>query len=297
MTVVLGAVWASGCAAVRSRLSRLIATALTIFLLTSPLGDWGEQARADGGAPRADDWITINKDYSSQRYVDLDQIMPRNVGRLKEVCEIQLNEPNLFSTGLLKVGRTLYVNLAQATYAFDAATCDLRWLYPINYQKTPGTGNNRGSAYLDGSIFRGTPDGYVIALDANTGEPLSTWPTGGVLAADTSKGETFVSAPIAWQGKVFIGIGISDNGIAGRLMAFDSKTGHQLWSFQTTLPNPTGAPANAGGGLWSTYSLDPNTGEVFAGVANPYPDFNRDLDNPPGSVAFTNSVISVDAGS
>jgi len=36
---------------------------------------------------------------------------------------------------------------------------------------------------------------------------------------------------------------------------------------------------------------------VFAGVANPYPDFNRDIDNPPGSIAFTNSVISVDAAS
>ena len=98
---------------------------------------------------------------------------------------------------------------------------------------------------------------------------------------------------------MFIGIGISDNGIAGRLMAFDTKTGQQLRSFQTTLPDPaTGAPAKVGGGLWSTYSLDPNTGEVFAGVANPYPLFNRDMtDVPQGSIAFTNSVISVDAAS
>jgi glucose dehydrogenase len=36
----------------------------------------------------ADDWFTINKDYSSQRYVDLDQITPANVGELKEICEI-----------------------------------------------------------------------------------------------------------------------------------------------------------------------------------------------------------------
>lgn len=28
----------------------------------------------------AQDWTTINKDYSSQRYVDLDQITPQNVG-------------------------------------------------------------------------------------------------------------------------------------------------------------------------------------------------------------------------
>jgi alcohol dehydrogenase (cytochrome c) len=265
-----------------------------MFAVLIALGSSLLSTTASGGD---DDWFTINKNYFGQRYVDLDQITPQNVGNLKEVCEIQLNENSLFSTGLLKVGRTLYVTLARLTYAIDAATCDLLWLHAINYQTTPITGNNRGAAYLDGSIFRGTPDGYVIALDANTGEPLPTWPENGVLAANVGNHETFVSAPIAWQGKVFIGIGISDEGIAGRLMAFDAKTGNPLWSFQTTLPGPDGEPAIAGGGLWSTYSLDPNTGEVFAGVANPYPDFNRDMDNPPGSIAFTNSVISVDAAS
>ena len=279
--------------------SRVTGLALVWFalLLLWLIPAFGEKARADGVAPRADDWTTINKDYSSQRYVDLDQITPQNVGKLKEVCEIRLNENSLFSTGLLKVGRTLYVTLSRLTYAIDAATCDLRWLHTITFQAMPRTGNNRGSAYLDGAIFRDTPDGYVIALDAKTGEPLSTWPPGGVLAADTGNNETFVSAPIAWQGKVFIGIGISDEGIAGRLMAFDAKTGKELWSFQTTLSDPTtGKPAEAGGGLWSSYSLDPNTGEVFAGVANPFPDFNRDGDSK-GTIAFTNSVISVDAAS
>jgi glucose dehydrogenase len=42
-----------------------------------------------------EDWITMNKDYSSQRYVNLDQINPGNVGSLKEVCEAQLNEREL----------------------------------------------------------------------------------------------------------------------------------------------------------------------------------------------------------
>jgi alcohol dehydrogenase (cytochrome c) len=284
---------ASACVWTRSRFCQLSSIFLALLLLCS-ISSRGQAPAAGGTAPQPDDWITVNKDYRSQRYVDLDQITPANVANLKEVCEIQLNEPNLFSTGLLKVGRTLYVTIAQATYALDAATCDLRWRQPVTYVHTPGTGNNRGAAYLNGSIYRGTPDGYVIALDATTGQPLSTWPPGGVLAADTSKGETFVSAPIAWRGKVFIGIGISDEGIAGRLMAFDAKTGNELWNFQTTLEGPNGEPANAGGGLWTSYSLDPKTGEVFAGVANPYLDFNRTMDIP-GTIAFTNSVISLNA--
>jgi alcohol dehydrogenase (cytochrome c) len=281
---------------IKSGLACLVTVLFAGFFLCQ-VGTRAEETNTTGSGPRSDDWFTINKNYFGQRYVDLDQITLNNVGTLKEVCEIQLNENSLFSTGLLKVDRTLYFTLPRLTYAIDAATCDLRWLHPITYQTKPMSGNNRGSAYLDGSIFRGTPDGYVIALDANTGEPLPTWPQNGVLAADANNNETFVSAPIAWQGKVFIGIGIGDSAIAGRLMAFDAKTGNELWSFQTTLPGPDGTPAKAGGGLWTTYSLDPKTGEVFAGVANPYPDFIRDTDNPPGSIAFTNSVISVDAAS
>ena len=65
------------------------------------------------GSARADareDWITVNKDYTSQRYVDLDQITPENVRQLKPVCEIELNEPSWFTSGLLMVGRTLYAS-------------------------------------------------------------------------------------------------------------------------------------------------------------------------------------------
>jgi hypothetical protein len=56
------------------------------------------------GAPAADDWFTMNKDYSAQRYVDLDQITPENVGGLREVCEVELNQPVFFTSGLVMAG-------------------------------------------------------------------------------------------------------------------------------------------------------------------------------------------------
>jgi outer membrane protein assembly factor BamB len=71
----------------------------------------------------------------------------------------------------------------------------------------------------------------VIALDAKTGQVL--WNALG--AADPTKHEAFNSAPIAWQGKVFIGISVGASGTAGRLMAFDANTGKVLWHFETTL--------------------------------------------------------------
>ncbi len=233
-------------------------------------------------ADQAEDWITINKDYSSQRYVDLDQITPANVGELKEVCEIQLNQLDWFSSGVLKVGRTLYVTTALATYALDAATCELRWPQVIDAKQPPANLKIRGAGYLDGTIFRGTADGRMLALDAQTGQVV--WDVQG---ADPTRQESFVAAPIAWQGKVFIDIGTSDLGVRGRLMAFDAKTGQELWRLDTTLGT------DQGGGFWTSVSLDPQTGEVFGPVANPYPDYSGD--DRPGPNLYTDSVIAVNA--
>jgi glucose dehydrogenase len=267
-----------------------ILSALLAITVSLPAPDI---AAADGSA--SDDWITINKDYSGQRYVDLDQITPQNAGNLKEICELQLNQPTFYSTGLLKVGRTLYVGTNGFTAAFDAATCQLRWRSPVVLQSNVGTANHRGEAYMDGKIFRSNPDGRLIALDAKTGESL--WGAQAAIATATPA-ETLVAAPIAWRGKVFIGIAVGDFGTAGRLMAFDAKDGTKLWSFNTTLGFPSG------GAFWTTFSLDPTTGEVFGPVANPYPDLSRfanpEFPPPAGDLAvtkYTDSVISVDAKS
>ncbi len=246
------------------------------------------------------DWITMNKDYSSQRYVDLDQITPGNVGALKEVCEVRLDEPGtaVYTSGLLMVGRTLYVNTLRATYAIDAATCDPIWRYEITFKKAPHGFASRGSGYWDGKLFFGTVDGQLIALDAGTGKPL--WDVQNAIGP----GEDFISAPIAWDGKVFIGIGVSDEGIRGRFMAFDANTGKELWRWYSiplgnepgadTWHNPPAVPP-AGGGFWASSSLDPTTGEVFAPVANPFPDYIASL--RPGANLFTNTVVSLNTDS
>src|SRR5215472_16619660 len=132
----------------RSRIGQLISVSLTLFLLASPLGVWADDVASEPTGPRSDDWITINEDYSSQRYVDLDQITPRNVDKLKEVCEIQLNEPVYFNSGIVKVGRTLYTTTFRGTYAFDAVTCDLRWRNVIQFDRRFAGLSNRGVGYL-----------------------------------------------------------------------------------------------------------------------------------------------------
>jgi alcohol dehydrogenase (cytochrome c) len=242
------------------------------------------------------DWFTMNKDYSSQRYVALDQITPANVGSLKEICEVRLDEPAtaVFTSGLLMVGRTLYVNTLRATYAIDATTCNLVWRYQIPFKGELHNLASRGSAYWDEKIFFGTADGQVIALDAATGKLV--WNVENA----TGHGETFISSPIAWDGKVFLGIGVSDEGIRGRFMAFDANTGKELWRwYSIPIGDEPGAESwgnhpsvpPAGGGFWTSYSLDPMTGEVFVPVANPYPDYIES--DRPGANLYTNSVVSL----
>lgn len=276
-----------GSAALWRWFCRLLCAGFWAFLLVCPIGVSGQEASSAAQRSGGDDWITINKGYRSHRFVDLTQITKNNVNKLNEICEIQLNEPTFFSSGLLKIGRTLYVNTYRTTYAIDATNCRLRWLHQIKIKNAVSTNNSRGSAYLDGRLFRGTPDGRLIALDANTGKRL--W--GNTTAANPTLHEAFVSAPIAWNGKVFVGIAVGDAGIAGRLMAFDAKTGEEVWNppFDTTLG------FNAGGGFWTTYSLDPRTGEVFGAVANPFPDFFRDGAADEEVTRYTDSVISVNA--
>jgi hypothetical protein len=78
----------SGFALACSRLCRLAFPWFTVLLLICPIGGSGQETPTATGGHSEDDWITINKDYSSQRYVDLDQITPKNVGQLREVCEL-----------------------------------------------------------------------------------------------------------------------------------------------------------------------------------------------------------------
>ena len=68
-----------------SRRCSLTRVCLTVGLLLSSLS----------AAAVAQDWTTINKDYSSQRYVDLDQITPENVGELEGILRISAQRSRL----------------------------------------------------------------------------------------------------------------------------------------------------------------------------------------------------------
>jgi PQQ-dependent dehydrogenase (methanol/ethanol family) len=245
------------------------------------------------------DWSTYNRTLEGNRGSPLAEIDTANVARLRPVCTFDLGERAAFQTGPIVVGGTMYLTTAERTYAVDAANCKLRWKYTYKYHPHPDFDLkvNRGVAYADGRLFRGSNDGRLYALDARTGEAL--W---NVVAGDVKRGETFPAAPIAWGGLVFIGNAGGDNfGVTGRMMAFDAETGGRVWSFgltpelgeaSRTWPPSTEVIPKGGGATWTSYALDTLAGSVFLSTGNAAPDFLDEV--RPGTNLHTYSVVELD---
>jgi alcohol dehydrogenase (cytochrome c) len=242
-------------------------------------------------------WPTYNNGLDGQRFSPLQEINAGNVDRLTEVCRVRVDRATPFQAGLVMIDGVLYGTTTHKTFAFDAITCALRWEHDYEPEDKEVFPTNRGVAVKDGLVFRGTPDGRLLALEAATGK--LRWKTA---AGNPNVGEFLSSAPVAWQGLVFIGTAGSDWGIRGRMMAFEAATGREVWRFNTI---PRGdevgadswqsdvAAKTGGGGMWSTYTLDTATGELLIPVGNPAPDFAPAY--RPGTNLFTNSVVVLDA--
>src|SRR5712691_9093130 len=120
------------------------------------------------------DWPSYNRTLTSERYAPLDQINKSNVSRLKQLCVFDLDVDVSFQAGPIVIGRTMYVTADRETLAVDALTCQQKWRVREE-GASPALRVNRGAAYLDGRLYRGTGDGDLLAYDAATGARL--WKT------------------------------------------------------------------------------------------------------------------------
>src|SRR5499426_2209172 len=177
-------------------------------------------------SPAAADWPSYNKTLTSERFSDLSQINTKNVAKLKVLCTYDTGRLTSFETGPIMVEGALIGTTEFDIFSIDPSTCAENWRtheeYPAYIIPT-----NRGAAYLDGRLFRGTQDGRVLAYDLKRGKRL--WET---TIADAKKGEVVPAAPIAWEGLVFIGNAGGDfKGAKGHMYALDAKTGKIVWQF------------------------------------------------------------------
>ena len=185
-------------------------------------------APSPGASPAVEeDWPSYNKTLTSNRFSQLSLINKGNVGNLKVLCTYDTGQYTGFTTGLIEVNGALIGTTEYDIFSLDPANCHQNWRTHEDYTPATPQGVNRGAAYMDGQLFRGTQDGRVLAYDFKTGKRL--WETA---VADPKKGETTPAAPIAWDGLVFIGNAGGDiKGVKGRMYALDAKTGKIVWEF------------------------------------------------------------------
>jgi alcohol dehydrogenase (cytochrome c) len=265
----------------------------------------GESAQSsDGGS-----WPSYNRTLTSERYSPLDTINARTVHDLKVLCSYDTRLRESFETGPLMVEGALIGTTALDIFSIDPSNCRENWRTHEDY-KVRTLGLNRGAAYLDGRLFRGTMDGRVLAYDFKTGARL--WAAS---LADRN-GEIVDAAPIAWNGRVYVGVATGFKGMKGRMYALSAATGSILWETYLVPRNasdPNRGPAGAmpqsaaatwknapdvpisGGGTWTSYTLDPATGRLYVPAANPSPDYVSSLRE--GENLYTDSVVILDANS
>jgi alcohol dehydrogenase (cytochrome c) len=247
------------------------------------------------------EWLTYSGSLSGWRYSPLSEITPANVShlRVRWVYQSSSPEPKFEATPLV-VGDTIFVTEPPATVlALNAMTGKVVWTYrrPIHVDVPVCCGvQNRGLAILENSVFFASLDGYLIAINADTGNVK--WQT---RVVSPSEGFSLSGAPLVVNHSVVVGVAGAEYGIRGFLAAYDVTTGQQKWKFNT-IPEPGEAGHETwrgdawkigGGSTWVTGSYDPSLDLIYWGIGNPAPAFSGD--GRPGDNLFTDSVVALNA--
>ena len=264
----------------------------------------------------------------------LDQINKDNFSKLQVTWRLNTDvfgprPDTLYSATPLMVGGVLYstVGTRRAVVALNAATGELLWMHAEDEgprgQNAPRSGAGRGVSFwssTDGSdqrIIYVTPGYRMLALNAKTGVPISTFGQDGVVdlklendqeldlvTADLGLNSTpLVAGDVVVVGSAqrFSGAPRTMNNAKGYVRAFDVRTGKRLWIFHT-IPKPgefgydtwenDSALKNGNNGVWAQMSADLELGLVYLPVEMPTGDYYGG--NRPGNTLFDESLVALD---
>ena len=293
------------------------------------------------------EWPTYAGDLGGTKYSPLDQIDASNFSDLEiawrwrsadadldldtlRAIHPDLSILNLRVTPLMVDGVVYAVTPMRLAVALDAGTGAMRWIHnPQAIRATKHAINTsnyltRGLAYWaeDGEarIFYGTPDGYLLALDARTGEPVLSFGRNGRVDLTTEiprggRGTTdhdgnpwisITSAPIVARGIVVTPMSISDQPITkeqppGWVKGIDARTGETRWVFRTVpqaddFGNDTWQNESwrytGGTNVWSAFSVDDELGYIYLPTGTPTNDYYGG--HRPGDNLFAESLVALD---
>jgi alcohol dehydrogenase (cytochrome c) len=155
---------------------------------------------------------------------------------------------------------------------------------------------NRGVSILGNTLYMGTIDAHLIALDARDGKLL--WD---IEVAKAEAGYAITHAPLIVKNKVIVGTAGGEFGIRGFIAAYEAATGKEAWRFYT-IPGPDepghetwegDSWMHGGASVWVTGSYDPDLNLTYWGIGNPGPDWNGD--KRAGDNLYSSSVVALDA--
>ncbi len=239
--------------------------------------------------PSAGDWLTWRRTLDSQGYSPLQQIDRSNVKNLRVAWSWSLPPGPNTAAPLVHDGVMFVQGFTDQVEALDAVTGDLLWHWqrPLPQGAVPAV--KKGIAIYGDTIFAGTSDVHVVALDALTGK--LRWDT-----AIGMQGMRLTGGPVVAKGKVILGTTGQLPG-GNFIVALDAETGAEAWRFRT-IPRPDEPGGNTwnglpddkrtGGSAWVPGSYDPELNLVYFGAAPTY-------DTGPLRIASTEPGITNDA--
>ena len=244
-------------------------------------------------------WLTYSGQYNGQRYSRLDQINTENVDQLRVKWVRQFKITELFETSPLVVDGVMFLTLPEnKVWALDARTGLPFWNSSHRLPKRLAIccGKvNRGLGILGETLYMGTLDAKLVAIDSKSGQVRWT-----AVVGDTKKGHSITGAPLIIKDMVLTGIAGGEYGIRGYVDAYDAKTGQRRWRTHV-IPGP-GEPGHdtwegdswkiGGASTWMTGSYDPELNLLYWGIGNPGPDWNGEVRK--GDNLYSDCVLAID---
>lgn len=281
--------------------------------LAQPAGSI-DTARLLNAASEPGMWLTGGRDYQQSYFSPLTDINKENVTELGYAWHYETDTTSgLEATPIVVDGRMYTSGPRGAVYALDAATGQELWRFEPEiddnfFRKVCCGIVNRGVAVWRGSVFVGSLDGWLIALDANDGEV--TWKVDTLI--DRERGYTITGAPYIAAGKVIIGNSGAELDARGYITAYDIATGEQSWRFYTVPGNPALEfehpelemaaatwstdslwEVGLGGTVWDAMAWDPELDLLYVGTGNATP-YARKLRSPDGGDnLFLASILAI----
>jgi len=289
----------------------------TVFGLASHMAFAALQANSAGLTEPGDEWLNYGRDYTEQRYSPLETIDTNNVDKLGLAWSFTFPTNRVMeSTPLVHKG-VMYVTTSWSrVFAFNAKTGEALWEFNPEVPKEHLINSccgpvNRGVALWtqngETSVFVGSFDGRLIALNAETGE--QRW---SIRTTPENSHYTITGAPRVVDGKIIIGNGGAELGARGYVSAYSAENGELVWRFYTVPGDPAQAqesPAlekalstwggkwwtvgGGGGTVWDAMAYDPELDLLYIGTGNGSP-WNRDIRSPGGGDnLYLSSIVAL----